>query len=167
MTDWHLAQINVAHARYPLEDPRIADFVAQLDAINALAERSPGFVWRLQGDSGNATDIKVENDPNVIVNMSLWRNAEALFDFVYKSAHRPVMTRRREWFLPPEGAYQALWWVEAGRTPTLQEGLDRLAHLDRNGPSAQAFTFKTRFPAPGHAGGPRDLAPEPYCVGWE
>jgi heme-degrading monooxygenase HmoA len=167
LTDWHLAQMNVATLRYPLDDPRVADFVNQLDEINALAERSPGFVWRLKGDGGNATDIQVTDDPDFIVNMSVWESAEALFAFVYTSAHRPVMTRRREWFVPPKGPYQVLWWVAAGATPAVQEGLDRLAHLDRHGPSAHAFTFKSRFPPPGRTGGPSDLAPDPYCVGWE
>ena len=159
--------MNIAHVRYPVDDPRLADFMAQLDEINARAERSRGFVWRLQSDSGNATDIRVSDDPTLLVNMSVWENAESLFDYVYKSAHRPVMARRREWFQPPKGAYQVLWWIAAGTTPSAQEGLDRLEHLDRHGPSAQAFTFKTRFPPPGHAGEPKDLAPEAYCVGWE
>ena len=167
MTDWHIAQLNVATARFALDDPRIADFMAQLDDINGLAEDSPGFVWRLQSDSGNATDIQVGDDPKLVINMSVWQSAETLFDFAYKSAHRGVMTRRREWFVPPSAAYQVLWWVEAGTQPTAQEGMDRLAHLNRHGPSAHAFNFKNRFPPPGQAGGPSDLAPEPYCVGWD
>ena len=167
MTAWHLAQINLAHARYPLDDPQLADFMAQLDEINALAERSPGFVWRLQSDSGNATDIKVSDDPKLIVNMSVWESAESLFDYVYTSGHRPVMARRREWFLPPKGTYQVLWWIAAGTTPSVQDGLERLARLEREGPTPQAFTFKKRFPPPGDSGGPKDLAPDPYCVGWE
>ena len=167
MTEWHLAQFNVATARYPLDDPRIAEFMAKLDEINALADRSPGFVWRLESISGNATGIRVADDPNLLVNMSVWQSAEALFEFVYKSAHRPIMARRRDWFVPPQGTYQVLWWVPAGTRPTVQDGLDRLAHLDRHGPSADAFDFKTRFPPPGQAGGPTDLAPEPYCVGWD
>ena len=167
MTAWHLAQINIGTARFALDDPRIADFMDRLDEINALAERSPGFVWRLQSDSGNATDIKVGDDPNFIINMSVWQSAEALFEFVYKTGHRVVMSRRREWFLPPEGAYQAMWWIEAGHIPTVQEGMERLAHLNRHGPSAHAFNFKTRFPPPGQAGEAKDMTPEPYCVGWE
>ncbi len=167
MTDWHLAQFNIATARFALDDPRIADFMAQLDDINGLAERSPGFVWRLQSDSGNATDIKVSDDPNLVVNMSVWQSPETLFEFAYKSAHREVMTRRREWFVPPSGAYQVLWWVEVGTRPTAQQGMERLARLNRHGPSAHAFNFKTRFPLPGEAGEPSDLAPEPYCVGWD
>jgi len=167
LTDWHLAQMNVATARFDLDDPRIADFMNRLDEINALAEKSPGFVWRLQSDSGNATDIKVSDDPRLIVNLSVWQSAEALFDFVYKSGHRGVMARRRDWFLPPTGAYQALWWVAAGTVPTAEEGMERIAHLNRNGPSTHAFNFKNRFPPPGQVGDAKDMTPEPYCVGWE
>jgi Domain of unknown function (DUF3291) len=166
MSGWHLAQINVASALFPLEDPRIAEFVARLDEINHLADTSPGFVWRLKSESGNATDIKASDDPNLIVNMSVWANAEALFDFVYKTAHRLVMAQRREWFARPASAYTVLWWVPAGHQPTVAEGLARLAHLDREGPTAQAFTFNTKFPAPDGTGLPEDLRPEPYCVGW-
>jgi hypothetical protein len=167
VTSWHLAQMNVATALYPLDDPRIGEFMNQLDAVNALAEASPGFVWRLKSDSGNATDIKVGDDPLFIVNMSVWASAEALFDFVYKSAHRLVMGKRREWFARPEKSYMVLWWVPAGHAPTVEEGLARLAHLDRHGPGAHAFTFKERFPHPSAAGEPEDMQPEPYCVGWE
>ena len=163
---WHIAQINVATALYPLDDPRIAEFMGLLDEINALAEASPGFVWRLKSDQGNATDIQVTDDPKFIVNMSVWQSVEALFDFAYKSAHRHVMAKRRQWFAPPVQAYQALWWVPAGVFPTAEEGLGRLAQLERDGPSPHVFTFKQKFPPPGHAGGPEDMRPEPYCVGW-
>ena len=167
MTGWHIAQMNVATALYPLDDPRIAEFVDALDEINALAERSPGFVWRLQGGSGNATDIATSDDPRFIVNMTVWESVEALFDYVYKSSHRLVMARRRQWFDKPASAYQVLWWVRAGTVPTAEEGLERLRHLDAHGPAATAFTFKTVHP-PGDSGSdPRDLRPEPFCVGWE
>lgn len=167
---WHLAQMNVGTARYPLDDPRIAGFTDRLDAVNALAEASPGFVWRLQSDSGNATDIKVSDDPLFIVNMSVWESAEALFDFVYRTVHSKVMARRREWFERPAEAYQVLWWVPAGHRPTPEEGLARLDRLRREGPSAAAFTFKAKFPPPDRAGpatGPAtDMEPDPWCVGW-
>jgi len=166
MRDWHIAQMNIATALYPLEDPRIAEFVAALEGVNALAERSPGFVWRLKSDQGNATDIKVTDDPNTIVNMTVWESVEALFDFVYKSAHRLVMARRREWFDRPVRAYQVLWWMPAGSVPTVEEGLARLTHLDVHGPTAHAFTFKQKFPPPGILGEPSDLNPDPHCVGW-
>jgi hypothetical protein len=167
MTDWHVAQINAATALFPFDDPRIAEFMGLLDAVNALAEQSPGFVWRLKSDGGNATDIRVTEDPNFIVNMSVWNSVEALFEFVYKSSHRLVMAKRRQWFEPPVRSYQALWWVAPGVFPAPQEGLDRLRHLDAHGPTAQAFTFKHKFPPPGAPGTPEDLRPDPYCVGWE
>lgn len=148
MAKWHLAQMNVGTALFPMDDPRIADFVNQLDEINALAEQSPGFVWRLQSDSGNATDIKLTDNPNFIINMSVWENADALFTFIYKSAHTEVMARRREWFARPVEMHMVLWWIEAGALPTAEEGLARLRHLNANGPSAHAFTFKQRFPEP-------------------
>jgi len=166
MTGWHVAQMNVGTTLFPIGDPRIAGFVDKLDEINRLADSSPGFVWRLQSASGNATDIKMSDDPNFIVNMSVWASAEALFDFVYKTAHRLVMAQRREWFARPAGAYMVLWWVPAGTIPTVDNGLDRLAHLDAHGPSDYAFTFKEKYPAPDSGGAPDDLRPEPYCVGW-
>src|ERR1700730_14593438 len=101
MGGWHIAQMNVATAFYPLDDPRISEFMGLLDEVNALAEQSPGFVWRLKSDQGNATDIKASDDPKFIVNMSLWQSPEALFDFVYRSSHRLVMAKRRQWFAPP------------------------------------------------------------------
>ncbi|MFO0998308.1 MAG: DUF3291 domain-containing protein [Alphaproteobacteria bacterium] len=163
---WHLAQLNIARAAEPLDSPRLADFVAALDSINALAESSPGFVWRLKGEAGNATDIKLSDDPNLIVNMSVWESVEALFDFVYRTGHTKVMARRREWFEKPEKAYQVLWWVPAGHRPTLDEALARLEHLRRHGPAAEAFTFKERHASPGSASPPTALKPERYCVGW-
>lgn len=166
MAGWHIAQMNVATALRPLDDPLLADFVAALDGINALADRSPGFVWRLQSDAGNATDIQASDDPRFIVNMSVWETPEALFDFVYKTAHRTVMARRREWFSRPDGPYQVLWWVPAGTVPTVEEGLARLARLAAEGPSAAAFTFKAAFPPPDAATPPTDLRPEPHCAGW-
>lgn len=166
MSDWHIAQINVATAVYPFEDPRIAEFVAALDDVNALAERSPGFVWRLKSDSGNATDIRVSDNPKFIVNLTVWESIEALFDFVYKSSHRLVMVRRREWFEKPVRAYQAMWWIASGTVPSVEDALARLAHLDAQGPSAHAFTFKQKFPPPGIGGEATDLNPDPYCVGW-
>jgi hypothetical protein len=158
---WELAQINVGRLVAPADDPRVQPFFDALDRVNALADASPGFVWRLQGDAGNATDIQPTSDPLFIVNMSVWRDPDALFQFVYRSGHTPEMARRREYFERFEGAYQALWWVPAGHRPSIDEGLSRLWRLDRYGPSPYAFTFKSRFAEPGQnstAGGPRPTA---------
>lgn len=163
---WHVAQLNVARAMAPLDSPRLRDFMTALDAINALAEGSPGFVWRLKSESGNATDIKVGDDPNLIVNMTVWATVESLFDFVYRSAHTKVMARRRDWFERPVEAYQVLWWIPAGHCPTIDEAFARLDHLRRHGPSARAFTFKERHAPPGSQLTPADLDPGRVCVGW-
>jgi Domain of unknown function (DUF3291) len=166
MNAWHIAQLNVGRTLAPPDSPQIADFMAALDAVNALADASPGFVWRLKSDSGNATDILVSSDPNFLVNMSVWDSIEALFDFVYRTAHTAVMARRREWFEKPSQAFLVLWWIPAGHVPSTEEALARLEHLRREGPSAHAFTFKQRYPHPGMGGAPQDMKPEPYCVGW-
>lgn len=145
MTNRHLAQLNVARALYPLDDPRLAGFMNQLDEFNALAETSPGYVWRLQSDSGNATDIHPDGDDRLIVNMSAWRDIDTLFDYAYTSVHTRVMKRRREWFEKHERPGLVLWWIDPDHTPTLEEGLERLEYLRIHGPCAYAFTFKERF----------------------
>ena len=162
---WHLAQINVGRLIALPGDVRMQPFFDALDRVNAIADASPGFVWRLQDESGNATNLRPTPDPLFAVNMSLWRDADALFTFVYRSAHTPEMARRKEYFERFDGAYQALWWVPAGHVPSVDEGLARLWRLDRYGPSEQAFTFKTRFPAPGIGGGAVDMNPDPWCAG--
>ena len=163
---WNLAQLNVGRLVAPAEDPAVADFMNALEHVNGLAEAAPGFVWRLKDDAGaGATDIRPAPDQQFIVNMSVWTDADLLFEFVYRSAHTPFMARRREWFDRFEGAYQALWWVPAGHHPTVAEGLSRLWLLDRYGPCPQAFTFKARFPAPDETGVPFDMKPDPWCVG--
>lgn len=148
MSGFHLAQINVGRLRAPVDHPMIADFKNNLDRINALADGMPGFVWRLVGEGGNATDIQPKpDDPLFAVNMSVWADMDALAGFVYRSAHRDIMRRRREWFEAME-IYMALWWVPAGYTPTVEEGMAKLELLERLGPTAGAFTFKTPFPRP-------------------
>jgi hypothetical protein len=156
--------MNVGTTLYDLDDPRMAYFMENLDRVNALAEATPGFVWRLTGEGNNATDIKPTDDLRFIVNMSVWRSIEALFDYVYRSDHRTVMVRRREWFARPEGPYQVLWWVGEGHIPTIAEGLTRLRHLAEHGPTPTAFTFREHFPESSATA--VDLEPEPYCVGW-
>jgi hypothetical protein len=164
-SSWHLAQINVGRLTAPQGDPRTADFFASLSRINALADKSAGFVWRLQDESGNATAIRPTADPLFAVNMSVWESAEALFEFVYRSAHAPVMARRREFFQGFEGHYQALWWVPVGHLPTVDEGLARLWRLEQFGPTRDAFTFKSGFPAPDQPGTAVDMRPDPWCIG--
>lgn len=146
---WRLAQYNVARLVAPLDDPRMADFVANLDRLNQLGDRSPGFVWRLHDDSGNSTAVRVGDDPMVVVNFTVWESVEALFDYAYHSGHAAIYRRRREFFDDHDGqAYLAMWWVPAGHIPTLEEAEGRLAHIRAHGPTAYAFTFKRRFPAP-------------------
>ncbi len=162
----HLAQMHVGTILYDLADPRMKGFIDNIERINALAEASLGFVWRLQDEAGDATGIQVTDDPRFIVNLSLWETAEALFDFVYRSAHTGIMAQRRQWFLRPADAFQVLWWLPAGEVPTVEAGLARLQRLRDLGPTPEAFTFKQRFPAPGAEADDRDLRPDPYCVGW-
>ena len=145
---WYIAQINVGTIRYPADDPRMAGFMNRLDEINAIADQSPGFVWRLQSESGNATDIDVGGDPLFLVNMSVWASPDALANYVYESAHRHIMIQRRDWFERPDDVYQAIWWVPVGHIPTPDEGLAKIELLQTMGPSADAFTFKNRFAAP-------------------
>lgn len=163
----HLAQINVGRLLHPIDDPRIAEFVDNLDVVNALAERSPGFVWRLQDDSGNATQISAYEDPTIIVNMSVWTTPESLYEFAYKTVHRRFVQRRKEWFQLFGAQYLALWWVEEGRLPVIGDGQRRLAHLERYGPTAWAFNFRRLFEATPDAAPLGDVgdgraAPESY-----
>ena len=151
---FQLAQINIGRILAPTDSPVLKDFMDNLDRINALAEAQPSFVWRLTGEGGNdATDIHAFDDPMLLLNMSVWESLDALAGFVYRSAHRDVMRRRREWFEPME-TYMALWWVPAGHRPTPAEGAARIALIARMGPTPEAFSFRQPFPAPGAATGP-------------
>ena len=147
MAGFEIAQLNVGRAVGAMDGAEMADFVARLDEINALAEGSPGFVWRLQEESGNATAIRPWDDDRLIVNMSVWASIEALEEYAYRSAHVGVMRRRREWFDRLDARYMVLWWVPVGHIPSVDEGRARLEHLDRHGPTPVAFTFRQRFPA--------------------
>ncbi|MDI5993756.1 DUF3291 domain-containing protein [Pseudomonas sp. MDMC216] len=147
MSAYHLAQLNIAWMKTPLESPEMADFVANLERINALAEGSPGYVWRLQDEAGDATAIRPFGD-EVLVNMSVWHDVQSLSDYVYKSAHTEMLKRRREWFERVEQAHQVLWWVPAGHRPSVVEASERLGHLREYGATAQAFTFRHAFAAP-------------------
>jgi hypothetical protein len=145
---YHLAQYNIARLVAPLDDPRIADFVANLDRVNRLGDCAPGFVWRHQTEEGNSTAVRVRGDPLILVNFSVWEDAESLFEFTYRSGHAEMYRRRREWFEPPSEAHLVLWWIPAGHVPTVDEAEDRLDYLRARGPTPRAFTFKQRFCPP-------------------
>ena len=145
---YHIAQINIGRIRAPLEDPQMYGFVSRLDDINALADASPGFVWRLQTEAGNATDVRPYEDERTLMNMSVWETPEQLREFAYRSAHAGVMRGRKAWFEPFDGAYQALWWVPAGHIPTVTEGKTRLEHLREHGETTFAFSFTKLFSPP-------------------
>jgi hypothetical protein len=147
MSRFEIAQLNIATMKEPLESPGMADFVANLDRVNALADGSPGFVWRLQTAEGDATALRPLGD-STLVNMSVWRDIESLNSFVYRSAHSEIMRRRREWFDRMREAYLVLWWVPAGHRPTVTEAIGRLEVLHAKGPTAEAFTFGNAFPPP-------------------
>ena len=142
----HLAQLNIARGVAPIDDPAMADFVANLDRINALGEASPGFVWRLKDETNSATSIHAFDDPLMIVNMTVWTSIEAIREYAYRSAHVEIFRRRREWFTPLDGPSLVLWWVPAGHIPSLAEATHRLDQLATHGPTPSAFTLKATFP---------------------
>ena len=148
----HIAQLNIARLRADRDDPVVAEFFAAIDPINAIADVSPGFVWRLQDESGDATGIRLWDDDRLIVNMSVWSSIAALEDYVYRSAHVGVMRRRREWFDRLEQRYLVLWWVPGGHIPSIDEAKARLEHLEAHGPTPTAFTYRQAYPAPDGAG---------------
>ncbi len=147
MTHLHIAQVNIARMNTALDHPSMAGFVARLDEINALADQSPGFVWRLQTSAGNATYLRPYDDDRILFNLSVWETIDQLKHYVYRSAHAALLRQRREWFESFAGAYVALWWVPVGHIPGVDEAKKRLAHLDRHGPTPFAFTFRKTFPA--------------------
>ena len=151
-----LAQLNVARLRAPLDSPELADFVAALEPINALADGAPGFVWRLQTEAGDATAVRAFDDERIIVNLSVWETIEALDAFAYRSAHAGVMRRRHEWFERHGEAHLALWWLPAGELPTVEQARARLERLRAEGASPEAFTLEERFPAPQALAAPAD-----------
>ncbi|WP_151478149.1 DUF3291 domain-containing protein [Streptomyces albicerus] len=147
---YELAQVNIARLKAPLDSPQLKDFVDALDPVNAVADAADGFVWRLQSDSGDATDIAVFGDDWLIINMSVWRDTNALTAFMYQGQHRELLARRREWFERIQEAMATLWWVPAGHRPTVAEAEERLLHLRAHGATPYAFTLRTPFP-PGEA----------------
>ena len=145
---YQLAQINITRMKFPLDDPRMADFVAALDEVNALADRSPGFIWRLQSPAGNSTAIRAFDDPLMLVNISVWENMALLKEYTYKGMHGRIFARRQTWFDKIDGVQLAAWWAPRGTIPTIEEGKARLNTLALLGETTDAFTFKNPFPAP-------------------
>jgi Domain of unknown function (DUF3291) len=141
---YHLAQVNVGRIVAPLDSEAMAGFVAQLDDINALAERSPGFVWRLK----DATGVQAYEDPLILVNVSLWESVEALRQYVYKSSHAAPLRDRSKWFEKPSEAHMAMWWVPVGRIPSVEEARERLEYRRKWGDSVVAFSFGKTYPEP-------------------
>jgi heme-degrading monooxygenase HmoA len=144
----HLAQFNIARMVAPLGSDAMAGFEQGLDPVNAVADRSPGFVWRLEDDEGHATSYRPYEDDRLIVNLSVWESIEALRDFTYRPEHTAFLRRRRAWFEPASEAILVLWWVPEGHRPTVAESVDRLDRLRRHGPTPEAFTFRDRFDPP-------------------
>ncbi|MEP7019010.1 MAG: DUF3291 domain-containing protein [Pseudonocardiales bacterium] len=167
---YELAQVNVSRLAAPLDDPALADFVAALDPVNAVADVAPGFIWRMQTEDGNATAIQAftwdaAGSSGVIVNMSVWTDVEHLAAFVYGEMHRQVLRRRREWFEPMKEAFSACWWVPAGHRPTTDDAEKRVRQLRGQGPSVRAFTLREHYPPPdaGQAATPLPGADDWLC----
>ena len=148
MAEYHLAQINIARAVDELDSDTMAGFVARIDEINALAEQSPGFVWRLQTDEGDSLALRVFDDPLLIINMSVWQDMASLKDYVFKSTHLELLRNKTAWFNKMESAHLAMWWIPAGYEPSIEDGKQRLEIIQAQGPGPEAFTFSRPWPAP-------------------
>ncbi|NJO74967.1 MAG: DUF3291 domain-containing protein [Leptolyngbyaceae cyanobacterium RM1_406_9] len=142
----YLAQINIALMKAPLDNPIMAEFAEALDQVNAIADQSPGFIWRLKAESGNATQIRAYSNPQILVNLSVWQSVDQLKTYVYKSLHSEFFVRRRQWFEKYQGEHFAMWWIPVGHLPTVEEGKAKLEHLSLHGDSPKAFTFARPFP---------------------
>jgi hypothetical protein len=146
MSNYQLAQVNIGRVKAPIDDPLMAGFVSRLDELNALADRNPGFVWRLQTPVGNATYFRpYPEDDRILINMSVWKSIAALRNYVYKTSHAELLRQRDAWFEKFSGVYMALWWVPAGHRPGMDEATKRIAHLAQHGPPQFAVTFKPSF----------------------
>ena len=143
MNGYHIAQVNIGRIFAQLDDPIMSGFVNRLDEINTLADLSPGFVWRLIVNDGNATYLRPFGDPRMLLNMSVWKTVEQLRQYVYQTAHVELLRQRHAWFEKLAGVYTALWWVPAGHIPSVDEAKQRLAHLETHGPTEFAFTFQS------------------------
>jgi hypothetical protein len=141
----HIAQLNIAKAISPLDDPIMQEFVENLEQVNAIAEASPGFIWRLQDESGDATKIQAFSDPNLIINMSVWETIESLKDFIFKTQHVEFLKRKTEWFEKIPEANHVLWWIPVGTVPTIDDAIKRLMYLREKSASSFAFDFRNVF----------------------
>ena len=147
-SNYYLAQINIAKMKAPLDEPIMAEFANALDEVNRVAEQSPGFIWRLQTDSGNATELRAYSDPKILVNISVWQSVEQLKAYVYKSLHGDFFVRRRQWFEKHQGEHFAMWWIRVGHLPTMEEGKAKLEYLELHGDTAECFTFARPYLSP-------------------
>jgi len=163
MSTYELAQLNIGIIRAPMDSPIMAEFAANLDRINTLAENSPGFLWRLQSPEGNATAIRPFDNENMLINMSVWQDADSLRKFVYRSAHAEILGRRREWFEKISEAILVLWWVPRGHRPSVEEAIARLELLRHKGPHPEAFTLRETYPAPDAPAGKRPSTFQDEC----
>ncbi|MBG0833061.1 DUF3291 domain-containing protein [Planomonospora sp. ID67723] len=162
----HLAQLNAARLRAPLDSPEIAEFVDLLEPINKVSDEAPGFVWRLKESEDPRETVHHDYGDDLVINFSVWESRQALWNFVYRSAHLPVLQRRREWFLHIAEPYSVMWWIPEGYIPSLAEGMERLELLRREGPTPEAFTFKDFYEAEaaGSAGGSSEAASLPAAA---
>jgi hypothetical protein len=148
-SQYSLAQVNTARLRAPLDAPEMADFVAQIQGINAIADDDPGFVWRLRSEGADdATSIRAFDDDQILITLTVWKSVEALSNYVYHGAHAGIMRDRRRWFERLDQSILALWWIPVGHLPTVEEAKERLAHLRQHGPTPFAFSFGKPFPSP-------------------
>lgn len=148
MSSYYLAQINLARAKYDLDDPRMKGFVDAIGEINSLAEAQVGFIWRLIDAADPTSYLQAASDPRLLINMSVWSDLEPLKRFVYKSAHGKMVGQRKQWFEPMSTASQALWWIPKEHRPSIEEGMERLEKLQAQGPGPDTFTFRSACPAP-------------------
>ena len=163
MPSFHVAQLNIGRIVAPLDSEQLAGFVEALEPVNAVADRAPGFVWRLQTDEGDATAIRPYGDDMILVNMSVWESVEALVAFVFSGSHRELLRSRRQWFERHVEPYAVLWWVPAGHRPDVAEAKQRLERLLRDGPTPEAFTFRTTFGPPDAARDAPHVDPGVLC----
>ncbi len=149
MINYFIAEINIAKMKgVDINDPIMKEFVENLDSVNQIAEQSEGFVWRLKDENNNATSLNPYDDERIIINVSVWKSIETLENFMYRTFHSDFLKRRKEWFLAYGTAHTAMWWIPEGHIPTMQEAVDKLDLLQKNGPSPSAFDFRNKFPSP-------------------